>query len=483
MLEYSKKWNELFLGRKDELEWLVGGWDEVIESGSPQIRVIISDSGYGKTRLAQRFYTEVSSRRYDRDSYWPDVMTNSENNLRVMPDCSKCSPGIEAKVPWFWYGLRWPDDSDVRNSTLTESPFLKVYTSKEFTVHEEAVLRKHNKKIRGRKRLFKGIKVVTKVGATLGGIGSLGEAVAWGVDKVSRISDGVGIIKDANDFHNTRGGGDSHAELYNKKRAEEVARVVETFRTLLSEDKGEAEALPVILFLDNAHTMDLFSLECLEKIWTLAEENSLPLLVLATHWEREWETHRAEGLDTSALSPAFAKFCLKVERDDSERVFEWRLRGLEENKELLTTAFPCFLERDIEDILYKTAGNPRHMGEVIRALEGMEGDQSELEPYFDQCGAFTDEGREKFAGISHSLEDLERARFEGIERELKDLLGLGSMQGMEYLTEFVVSVARKIDKFAENKESKELIDRAVTPYAVAERIRDSMHGFPFDKYA
>ncbi len=59
--------------------------------------VIIFDSGYEKIRLAKRFYVEMSSREYDSDNYWSDVMVNSEKNLRVMSEFSKSCPCIEVR--------------------------------------------------------------------------------------------------------------------------------------------------------------------------------------------------------------------------------------------------------------------------------------------------------------------------------------------------------------------------------------------------
>ena len=116
----NQEWRKSFFGREKELAWLIEGWESVVKESKPQLRVLISNSGYGKTRLAQRFYTELSQ-EYDPDKYWPNVLLNNGDNLRVMPLADRCNPPKDAKVPWFWYGLRWADKTDSRNETLTES--------------------------------------------------------------------------------------------------------------------------------------------------------------------------------------------------------------------------------------------------------------------------------------------------------------------------------------------------------------------------
>lgn len=140
----KQDWRSQFFGRKAELEWLQEAWEQVVDpdSPSPQMRVLYANSGFGKTKVAQRFYTWLSEAR-DPEHYWPDTLLHEGQNLRVMPRFEEARPGVS--VPWFWFGLRWPDRDD-RNQTLDHSPFTDVYTNPVFTVHGEAVARELEKR-------------------------------------------------------------------------------------------------------------------------------------------------------------------------------------------------------------------------------------------------------------------------------------------------------------------------------------------------
>lgn len=63
----SADWRSLFLGRKEELQWLQDAWDSAVQ-GNPQIRVLTAESGYGKTKIAQAFYSWLSTARDPDDS-------------------------------------------------------------------------------------------------------------------------------------------------------------------------------------------------------------------------------------------------------------------------------------------------------------------------------------------------------------------------------------------------------------------------------
>ncbi len=53
-------WRHLFVSREDELAWLQAAWYEA-KAGRPQFRVLLGESGLGKTRLVQEFYRWLSS--------------------------------------------------------------------------------------------------------------------------------------------------------------------------------------------------------------------------------------------------------------------------------------------------------------------------------------------------------------------------------------------------------------------------------------
>ena len=56
-----------------------------------------------------------------------------------------------------------------------------------------------------------------------------------------------------------------------------------------------SQPLPTILWLDNAQWIDASSTAFLEKLLPWAKNGKWPLLVIATHWEREWREHLQDG--------------------------------------------------------------------------------------------------------------------------------------------------------------------------------------------
>ena len=360
---------------------------------------------------------------------------------------------------------------------LPSPPFLKVYNSKDFTTHEEAVLRRLNERERKNKKLKKILRVFVKIALSVTGTGAIGELAETVAESVGNTRDGLDIARemrsnDSADYHNL-----NHGDRYNVKIAEEQASVRTTFTTLLRKEEGEAESLPVILLLDNAHTMDNFSLDCLEEIWELAVKESLPLYVLATHWETEWELEHEEGLDRSAISSSFAKFFLDQSERNPETIHEYRLQGLKECNELLRIAFPNFEDEDINEISHRACGNPRHMTEIILALEGMQRNQRKSKPYFTEDRVLTEHGKTAFFMKDLALESLEKERFDAIEFDIKNILSLASRQGMEYLSSFVSIVAARVDNFLDDLSPDESLSRAIKPHAIVQDLSNSIHEF------
>ena len=51
---------DLFIGRDEELQWLKQAWSDV-KSGQPRFCVLRGHSGFGKTKIVQKFYSWLSS--------------------------------------------------------------------------------------------------------------------------------------------------------------------------------------------------------------------------------------------------------------------------------------------------------------------------------------------------------------------------------------------------------------------------------------
>ena len=105
-----------FVGRETDLQHLVDAWKKAKE-GQPQFEVILADSGFGKTRLIQEFYTWLSQNEDPKgiEGYWPDYLGKNGKSLEINPDFSEYKR--KGKIPWLWWGLRWHDTFGTRNHT------------------------------------------------------------------------------------------------------------------------------------------------------------------------------------------------------------------------------------------------------------------------------------------------------------------------------------------------------------------------------
>ena len=87
---------------------------------------------------------------------------------------------------------------------------------------------------------------------------------------------------------------ESPAEIHQRERADLESLALDYFRTILDPKNTDAETVPVILFLDDAQWADAVTLRFVRKLLTAALAERWPLLVLATHWEAEWQTNLYE---------------------------------------------------------------------------------------------------------------------------------------------------------------------------------------------
>ena len=90
-----------FFGREKELATLRQLWDQATTKdangayGGTRMAMILAETGYGKTRLIQALYQQLTNDPlWDpaEVNYWPDAFQEVSNQLRVNPDMAKHSP-------------------------------------------------------------------------------------------------------------------------------------------------------------------------------------------------------------------------------------------------------------------------------------------------------------------------------------------------------------------------------------------------------
>ena len=79
-----------FFGREKELATLRQLWDQATAkdaNSGPRMAMILAETGYGKTRLIQALYQQLTNDPlWDpaEVSYWPDAFQEVSNQLRVI---------------------------------------------------------------------------------------------------------------------------------------------------------------------------------------------------------------------------------------------------------------------------------------------------------------------------------------------------------------------------------------------------------------
>jgi len=293
----TEHWRELFLARESELQQLLEIWQQV-KAGQPKMMTILGESGLGKTRLVQAFYERLFQQSQEQSQeqtgneapYWPAKLLNESGNLSYHPH----SQNLQATMPWFWWGLRFTAPTS-RNRIDQQSPFER--TLSDIDVHIEPVLR--HREIQAKAK-HAGIAAST-IAAEIFTLGIYGSLVAL----KDVLSSSVEIAQmGASDWD----------ELLAERTDGVVNRTIEKLGVFLDKKCSDVPSVPVVLFLDDAQYADPVTLNALWIILKKAQQRRWPLMVIATHWWKEWQ----EQPNTSTTHEQSAK------QRDKEQQKQWQ---------------------------------------------------------------------------------------------------------------------------------------------------------------
>ncbi len=261
---------------------------------------------------------------------------------------------------------------------------------------------------------------------------------------------------------------ESPAQIHQRERTDLESLALDYFRTILDPKNAEAETVPVIVFLDDAQWADPVTLRFLGKLMADARAGNWPLLVLATHWEAEWQTmldQHPEPADPPqrltdlpsllGLSPTWPGMRHIPPINDLGAVVGIALPGLtDEQKSVL---------------LEKAGGNPLLLEEmllfVIREPRFFEG--------HDPKRSLTRRAVAELSNRTFRLHDLARDRFARLEESVRRCLGWSSAQGVRFLTEIALAAVRKVAPTVGEEELREALRRGETPHCFIQLDHDS----------
>ncbi len=418
-----------FVGREKELKWLRERFEACAQRdaktgafiGGPQLAVIVAESGLGKSRLVQALYQELSTDpKWDPPeiNYWPDAFDTAPgkapSQIRVNPDMKGHVPAGNPR--FMWLGTRWTDPGD-RNA---ESNACKV-------VDLRRALDNHVQVLMGRQGVWD--KICNKGEQELKSLRSDWPSLLIGTvaDKLLPFGGLMAMVAQAA-WNKAREGKDGVANVSKAERRAELCATDQVVSELREVMADRACPLPVVLWLDDGHWMDVPTREAVDKLWRVSVAHKLPLLIVATHWEREWEmADKSEGLRALAI-------------EGGEGATIWRL-GRGGNTDLggmLSEALPGLTPRQNALLVQKADGNYLTMLENISDLQ----DKERLFEEENSALALTEEGETEIQDLAGSRVEHVRKRFSRLDKEIKRLLGWSSHLGMRFLSGVVVDFAR-----------------------------------------
>jgi len=440
------RWSKLFVGRERELSTLIEAYDEAAK-GSTKIVSIVAESGFGKTRLAQEFYNWLSVDREPAGDvgYWPDLLERFENNLTVNPPAELCGQ-TDSLLPYLWWGLRISDPG-MRNETIAGALWSGVST---LTPH----LARHKKEVERRELSIETAKAGAK-GATSIGFDILGNVMTFGL-----LGIGKSVVESGIDLYKIKR---QHSELFAKDMApEQVAdeanielsdTIISDLELLAKKPIGDASPVPIVILLDDAQWLDKDegALKFFEQLITKARDESWPLLIIVTCWEKEWH-------NSAQSHTAPAKWC-NPERGDN-LIMLGPAKGLDQ---LVSDSFVGLTDSQVSNLLIQADGNPRFLDELLMFLE-------RNPKYFqgrDQSASLSKKGEAKVSEMNFS--DLVLDRFESAPDNVRQILSLSSIQG----TRFSPRIANLMAEVSGVKDSEAAILSSETPFGFIDISEDS----------
>ena len=414
-------WHGTFCARDDELKQIRGAWDQVAgDDPRPQTVVLLGEAGLGKTRIIQEFYHELATTvdASGADGYWPDALAREGDNLRLNPEPSACR--VDNPPPFLWWGLRLHDPDRANAGRTGASNYLDFLKPHLEPFVRSRVFREQLEELGA--EVAK--EVATKVLSSLT-FDVLGHAKTfWG----------IGVrVKDTIESSRTPAPSPHEAQEWTQKELAE--QLLHDFTTLLDVAKGKR--LPIVLVVDDAHHLhaDPTTREFVEQLLPRAQARNWPLLVLASHWEREWHDDQE---DQQVRESRFANLCTR-ERSPARRTA--RLSRHVDLGAMIDRGLPGLTAEQRQGVAKRAGGNPRLLDEILRYLR--------RNPKFftarDIASTLTAKGEREVERATFGLHELIADRLAQTDDAVRIAIGLSSLQGERFLTGLTHAIAEDME--------------------------------------
>lgn len=446
-----------FVGREDEIATLQAAWRKA-KAGTPTFVLLLGEPQLGKTRVVQEFYRWLSAHE-DPAGYWPVELPHRGASLSVNPEFEVGRGRTAGTMPWLWWGLRW-STPDRRNQP--ESRGSAVLDDLHHLEPHLATL------VRRRAERGALTDVMKTAAATLvsmlpfcGAVGGLKD-VAEAVSKLL-------------DVQRARQKAEQRVRTY---RHEETAGAFDKVLSFLQQLAGTPaltpNGLPVILVLDDAQWADRESLQLLSAVCRAAHaaQPRWRLLIIATHWEQEWnQRSNAALVAADQVQPAdLCRLLGTTGWEENKTLIVRRLAPLPDLRSVVATALPGLPAAQLQMVVDKAGGNPGLLDQIVAHVRALP------EVCFHEekrDGALTGEAVAQLRETKFDLNQLAQERFHRLGREIRDVLGLGGYLGVRFPRELVLELARRVfaDLQRDPAAAEPSLARADNPYVVVQRSR------------
>ena len=446
---------------------------DLAAAGTPQFQILLGSTGMGKTRLAQELYRWLTLD--DRDpstdefpqGYWPDSFIEEALKDDVNP---RFDDRLRPEIPFLWWGLRFAEN---------RPPWEALEQSRHLLgVHSVHVAQRRNIAAQDRDGWWQLFGLATTGAGLIPGVGAVANWVALskeGWDAAQRIRQ----------RQSEQQSDESNAAASDRINAERIDGVVNTLGMFLDPSCSDAPTVPVVLFLDDAHWMDSLTLEIVRRLWTAATDGGWKLLIVATHWDDEWQTQSAEqpqpnspqrlaGFVESVALPEQADIIHKlpicgVPRDALSDWILSVLPGLSDYQVQVLIDKARAIGDDTTD-LDTGAGSPRVCEELMKMLI------ARPNRFFvdgDLKSQLLESAEIEIRDQILDLRDIVKTRFESLGSDVRLALGWSSLQGVRFLNEITRAIARKLDFAPAENELADSIASAEQPHCWIERIQQT----------
>lgn len=450
---------------------LCAAYDQVADAGSPQFVVILGDRGMGKTRLVSEFYAFLTRER-DPEHYWPDVSVFRGRNLLVGPDVER-DPAVrdhfasfqlgERRMPFLWWGIRLSDPHDrnaVPTDLATHHRFLDVHLE---PLRQAGALAANRAELRqvGKDSVQSGaLKLVEAIPFAGAAIGLLIEGALTG-RRVARLRAERKALMERHQSEQV-------ARLSRARTDDLIGATLAELTLHFGTHDGHdgAGRVPLVLFVDDAQFArtggDESALRLLTELWARAQSERWPIMLVATHWEREWWSDGPDGDEVSFAS----HFRPVVE--SGHGALHLPLGREPELATLVRSGLGDLAEGDVALMLERADGNPQLLLEII--------DRVRRSPAWRAPGGgLSDAGRRQLATARFDLHELIRQRMESDDtpENVRRAVAVSSVQGVE----FSCAVAEIAGELLHASRVRQGLEVAESPHRYVQGVARGVAGF------